>query len=321
MPDPGLVRAQITAVAFDCFGTIIDFGDEHFAEAYELICREQDIDIDGKAFYDKWMEVWRRLASDGRTSDAGTVGVTPVAVAAGENEPGPLSEAEAIPPHPQHHTPSAGRSRALDGPLPPFRPYSEEWPEHFAICFEEFGVKADSQRAYERLVELIGQAQAFPESRRVVDYLSRRHPVALLSNADDNFLYPALAGNGFSFPVTVSSEGARAYKPHVAIFDALAKDLGVPKSNILYVGDSRFADIAGAKNAGMRTAWINRKGRTPLEAAGRSDGQQAQSQSQRELPPPDFEIESLDAILEIMGGHDHIGFDFPPRASAPPPTP
>jgi len=294
---------EILAVAFDCYGTIIDFSDEHFARAYGQICAEQGIDIDGKAFYDKWMEVWRRLASDGRTADAGTVAVTPAAVAAeSPNQPGPLSEAEVIPPHPEHHTPSAGRNRAMNGPVPPFRPYSEEWPEHFAICFEEFGVKGDPQRAYERLVEMLGQAQAFPESGRVVEAVGRRFPLALLSNADDNFLYPVLSRNGFSFPVVVSSEGARAYKPHIAIFDALGKRLNVPRERILYVGDSRFADIAGAKNAGLRAAWVNRKGRRPLEEAGRRDGEGAAQGEvrQRDLPPPDYEIESLEALLDIL---------------------
>lgn len=296
------MRPRIQAVTFDCFGTIVDFGDDHFAGAYGRICSEQGLQVDGKAFYDKWMEVWRRLASDGRTSDTGTVAVTPGAPAEAPNVPGPLSEAEVIPPHPEHHTPSAGRNRSLDGPVPPFRPYSEEWPEHFAICFEEFGVRGDARLAYERLVELLGRAQAFPEARRVVETLSRRFPTALLSNADDNFLRPALSFNGFAFPVVVSSESARAYKPHVAIFQNLESEVGVPRESILYVGDSRFADIAGAKNAGMQAAWVNRKGRRPLEEAGRPAGDTAGSsdRAQRDLPPPDYEIESLDKLLEIL---------------------
>jgi 2-haloalkanoic acid dehalogenase type II len=293
-----VTRPDILAIAFDCYGTLIDFSDEHFADAYGVICQEQGLALDGKAFYDKWMEVWRRLASDGRASDTGTVAVTPGATEA-PNEPGPLSEAEVIPPHPDHHTPSAGRNRSMDGPVPPFRPYSEEWPEHFAICFEEFGVRGDSLRAYERLVEMLGRAQAFPESRRVVETLSGRLPTALLSNADDNFLHPALETNGLVFPVIVSSESARAYKPHVAIFGSMSQDLGVPLQNILYVGDSRFADVAGAKNAGMHAAWVNRKGRRPLEQAGARNGER-RDQPQRELPPPDFEIETLDALLEIL---------------------
>lgn len=297
------MKPEIQAIAFDCYGTIIDFGDEHFSRAYADICAEQGLSIEGKVFYDKWMEVWRRLASDGRTSDTGTVAITPGAATEAPNVPGPLSEAEVVPPHPEHHTPSAGRHRTMDGPVPPFRPYREEWPEHFAICFEELGVKADYQRAYERLVEMLGCAEAFPEARQVVETLSRRYPVALLSNADDNFLHPALSFNGFAFPVVVSSEAAAAYKPHVAIFENLSRELRVARENILYVGDSRFADVAGAKNAGMHAAWVNRKRRRPLEEAGRPAAGQASGdppRTQRELPPPDWEIDSLDRLLEIL---------------------
>ncbi len=287
---------EIKAVIFDCYGTLIDFGDESFARAYGEICAAQGIAVEGKAFYDKWMEVWRRLAQTGRTTDTGTVAVE--THARHLNEPGPLSEAQDVPPHPEHHTPSAGRNRALEGPLPPFRPYREEWPEHFAICFEELGVAGDAKAAYESLRDILCVAPAFEESARVVDALRGRLPVGVLSNADDDFLNPVLEHNRLSFPLVLSSESTRVYKPHRAVFEALAEALKLPLESILYVGDSRFADIAGAKNAGMLAAWVNRKGAAarPIEASG--DGA-----SQRRLPDPDFEVPGLEGLLDIMEGH------------------
>jgi 2-haloalkanoic acid dehalogenase type II len=287
------VNKGIGAVAFDCYGTLVDFGDASFAKAYATICFEQGLPVDGKTFFDKWMEVWRRLAGSGQSSDGGSVGVV---AAAALNQPGPLSEAEEVPPHPQHHTPSAGRSSALDGPLPDYRPYREEWPEHFAICFEELGLRGDPLKAHERLVELIGAAQAFPESRRVVETLSRRLPTGLLSNADDDFLLSCLARNGLVFPVVVSSETAQAYKPHAAIFRKLAELMGLAPEEILYVGDSRLADVIGAKNARLRVAWVRREqgvnGNRSIEAGG--------DKLDRSSFEPDYEIESLDRLLEIL---------------------
>ena len=282
---------DIQAIAFDCYGTIVDFGDEHFARAYGQICAEQEIDIDGKVFYDKWMEVWRRLASDGRASDTGTVAVTPGATAEAINVPGPLSEAEVIPPHPDHHTPSAGRNRSLDGPVPAFRPYSEEWPEHFGICFEELGVKGDAEAAHNRLRELLCVAPAFPESSRVVEAVRVKLPIAVLSNADDDFLHPVLAHNGLSFPLIVSSETARAYKPHVAIFKELTDGLGLAPEKVLYVGDSRLADIAGAKNAGLKAVWVNRVTADRSIERGVED---------HPGPVADYEIDSLDRLINIL---------------------
>ena len=279
------MATEIEAVAFDCFGTLIDFGDEAFAEAYGLICAEQGIAIDGKTFYDKWMEVWRRLIV---SSDADQPRSSSPDGAALVNQPGPLSPAENISEHPEHHAPSAGRNRALDGPVGPFRTYREEWTEHFAVCFEELGVKGDAPAAHERLRELLCRARAFPEARRVVEHISRRLPVAMLSNADDDFLHPTLSINGLAFPLVISSESARAYKPHAAIFRNLSASMGLPPQQILYVGDSRLADVTGAKNAGLKAAWVNRKRNSELSVAG------------RKLLEPDYEVQTLDNLIDVL---------------------
>jgi 2-haloalkanoic acid dehalogenase type II len=199
-----------------------------------------------------------------------------------------LSAEVDIPAHPEHHAPSAGRSRALDGPLGPFRTYREEWTEHFALCFEELGVHGDAPAAHERLRELLCHARAFPEARRVVERVGRRLPIAVMSNADDDFLYPPLQLNGLAFPLVVSSESAQAYKPHVAIFRALSDAIGIPPENILYVGDSRLADITGARHAGLQAAWVNRKRTTEWTTPTRP------------LLDPDYELDTLDALLPVL---------------------
>ena len=66
--------ADILAVAFDCYGTLVDFGYDSFARAYGTICEEQGMAYDGQVFFDKWMEVWRRLAAEGKTMDGNADG-------------------------------------------------------------------------------------------------------------------------------------------------------------------------------------------------------------------------------------------------------
>ena len=53
----------------------------------------------------------------------------------------------------------------------------------------------------------------------------------------------SVASSGGTASSLGSSEGARAYKPHLAIFERLSEAIGVPKEEILYVGDSPFADV------------------------------------------------------------------------------
>ena len=56
--------------------------------------------------------------------------------------------------------------------------------------------------------------------------------------------------------VILGSEQCGALKPSVFPFGILAKQLGVKKEQILYVGNSRKYDVLGAKNAGMMSAYI-----------------------------------------------------------------
>ncbi len=266
----------IQAVVFDCYGTLVDFGDDRFEWAYGHICAEQGLDVSGKAFFDKWMEVWRRFEP-------------PEAVTTLRNQPGPLSETEPSLSQRVQRL-SGGRNRSLAGPPPPFRPYKDEWPEHFGICFQELGVPGDADVASEQLRQLLGQAPAYPEVKGVVEELSRRLPIAVMSNADNDFLRPCLAFNGLRFETVISSEDVSAYKPHFSIFSATSDALNLPLTSILYVGDSRTADVIGSKHAGMHSGWINRRGLSfhPEEGEARPF-------------EPDYEMETLEDLLRIIG--------------------
>jgi putative hydrolase of the HAD superfamily len=59
--------------------------------------------------------------------------------------------------------------------------------------------------------------------------------------------------------VMLGSEKLGALKPSPVVFEALRDALGVAAKEILYVGNSLRADIFGARNAGMKTAWLSKK--------------------------------------------------------------
>jgi len=52
------------------------------------------------------------------------------------------------------------------------------------------------------------------------------------------------------------SEQCGALKPHSLPFLKLASAMSLPPEKILYVGNSRAYDVAGAAKAGMKTAWV-----------------------------------------------------------------
>jgi putative hydrolase of the HAD superfamily len=73
-------------------------------------------------------------------------------------------------------------------------------------------------------------------------------------------------------------------KPGAAIFEHTLRQLGVAAGEALHIGDSLANDVAGARGAGLRAVWLNRKGvlRPP------------------DAPAPDVEIASLAELKELL---------------------
>ena len=59
--------------------------------------------------------------------------------------------------------------------------------------------------------------------------------------------------------IELCSEHIGRLKPDPLAFKALCKALDLPPQEILYVGNSFSYDVIGAKNAGLKTAWIKPK--------------------------------------------------------------
>ncbi len=106
----------------------------------------------------------------------------------------------------------------------------------------------------------------------------------VVSNADDDHLNRALRRNNLAFPVVVSSESARSYKPAPEIFHEGLRLIGSRPEETLYVGDSQDDDIVGARRAGIKVAWLNRNG----EAL------------KPRIPEPHYEISSLQDISGLV---------------------
>ncbi len=169
----------------------------------------------------------------------------------------------------------------------PFQTYYEVWHNAFVGAFNAMGVPGDADAAVSYFLEDLGTRPAFPETLGVLERLREIVPIAVLSNADDAFLYPVLERHGVTdtFVEVLSSEEARLYKPHPGIFVQMLERLGTPPNETLMVGDTLLDDIYGGYVAGMPGAWINRYG-APM--TGRV--------------APAYEIQSLEDLLPIVAG-------------------
>ncbi len=82
--------------------------------------------------------------------------------------------------------------------------------------------------------------------------------VGIVSNIDDDYLLPMLERCGLSreLDAWTSSEEAGSCKPDPGIYRVALDKARVGPEDVLFVGDSREQDIAGARALGMETALI-----------------------------------------------------------------
>jgi 2-haloalkanoic acid dehalogenase type II len=102
----------------------------------------------------------------------------------------------------------------------------------------------------------------FADTPAALRYLQQHYHLVILSNVDRQSFAGSAAQVGVDFSAVYTAQDIGSYKPDPANFryllDRLAK-LGHDKSAVLHVAQSLFHDHAPAQNAGLATAWIDRR--------------------------------------------------------------
>jgi 2-haloacid dehalogenase len=113
------------------------------------------------------------------------------------------------------------------------------------------------------LVSEIEKLECFPEVPTALAKLQTKYKLVVLSNGDPDMLETAKKYYKVPFDRVISVAEAKSFKPHVATYTKAAELLGLRMDQVLFVANHAF-DVIGAKSAGMRTAFINRRER-PFE--------------------------------------------------------
>ncbi len=112
-----------------------------------------------------------------------------------------------------------------------------------------------AERAFGVFFAARNELQPYADVQPALERLSKRYTLASLSNGNADL---ELIGLARLFSVSLNARQIGAAKPHPRCFEQLARDLRLEPQNILYVGDDPFLDVAAARAAGLRTAWMNR---------------------------------------------------------------
>ena len=155
--------------------------------------------------------------------------------------------------------------------------------ESLRRTFREYGIDGDAEAGFSIWNHKYKDVDLYPEVEEVLKELAGEFPLIVVSNVDnDDFGYAMFREKNLPFLDIITSESYRSYKPHEKLFRVALSVLKCQPAEVLHIGDSQRSDVVGAKNFGMRAAWLNR----------RSD----------KLKPgiePDYEITNLKELLHL----------------------
>ena len=137
----------------------------------------------------------------------------------------------------------------------------------WAAALEEVGV--DDQALAAELAELFAIDRSrrhvvFAETEQILHELKKNFRLALITNGAPDIQGAKIDGSNLaSFFETIIISGDHGFgKPDRRIFQLALDRLKVTAHEAVMIGDSLNRDIAGARDAGIRTVWINRHHRT-----------------------------------------------------------
>ncbi|MCW3058976.1 MAG: hydrolase [Capsulimonas sp.] len=131
------------------------------------------------------------------------------------------------------------------------------------------------------------QMHVEPEARAMLAALSDFHiPYGIVTNGSQvQSRKVAVLGLGEGAACVLVSGLVGCAKPDPEIFALAARKMEIAPSEILFVGDNPRNDIWGARNAGMRTAWLRLGHSWPSDTCG---------------PPPDITLDRIEDLLGVI---------------------
>lgn len=98
-----------------------------------------------------------------------------------------------------------------------------------------------------------------PNAIEVLDHLTSKYPMTIITNGFDEIQSTKLASSGIThyFQSVVTSARAGHKKPAKEIFEFALAENGFQASDAIMIGDNLLTDIAGARNAFIDTVFFN----------------------------------------------------------------
>ena len=145
--------------------------------------------------------------------------------------------------------------------------------------------EAIAQQAFDVFLHARNQVTLYPEVDQALAALAARVPLYAVTNG---IACVQRVGVGQYFAASIDAASVGAAKPDGRVYAQLLACAQLPAAAVLHVGDDAWADVHGARAAGIRSVWMNRGG-GPWPT---------------ELAPAEYEVATLTAVVELI---DRLG--------------
>jgi len=139
------------------------------------------------------------------------------------------------------------------------------------------------------LAHSLGEWPPFPDTVESLKRLKQCCRLAIISNTDDDLFARTARVLEVPFDFVITAEQVGAYKPSHRNFQKALDVMNIPKAKVLHAAQSRFHDIAPARELGIACVWVNRR----HDKSG--DGATASSAA-----TPDLEVCDLKTLADMM---------------------
>ena len=170
----------------------------------------------------------------------------------------------------------------------PFRPYRQVLRSVVLGFGQRLGFEPSLDEV-QSLPESLRDWLPFPDTVEALQRLKSRYKLVILSNVDDDLFAYSAKRMEIRFDQVITAQQCRSYKPSLNNFRTAIQRLEVAPGSILHCAESRFHDIAPARQLGIATVWVNRHAHRPGPSASGSGRAQ-----------PDLEVPDMKTLADVV---------------------
>ena len=164
-----------------------------------------------------------------------------------------------------------------------YRPYRFVLEEIVRALGQRFGFSVSIDEAHSLAASLKAWTP-FPDTVAALRALKSKYRLGIISNIDDDLFSETARHLHVAFDWVITAEQARAYKPARAVFELALKKIGLAPGKLLHAGQSNFHDVIPAKQMGIATVLVTRRGPGAVKPASAQ---------------PDLEVPDLKTLAEM----------------------